>query len=56
MPVHTVPHIFLEESLAHVLLASCETVKDNIRCIVGKKMVAPDHFLLRWAIYASTNL
>jgi len=56
MLVHTAPRIFLEESLAHVLLASCETVKNNIRRIVGKKMVTPDHFLLRRAIYASTNL
>ena len=56
MLVHTTPRIFPEESLAHVLLASCKTVKNDIRRIVSEKVVAPDHFFLRLAMCSSTNL
>jgi len=56
MLVHTTPHVFPEESLTHVLLASCETVKNDICHVVGKKVVAPDHFLLRLVMCSSTTL
>jgi hypothetical protein len=56
MLIRTTPRILREEGLAHVLLASCETVKNNVCRIVGKKVVTSDHFLLRLAMCASTDL